>query len=60
MPSTSELQKQDYRQTIHKHLKEYKPIICIGTSRTVSLMTSKVMAAFDFAVNGDVGLQNFI
>lgn len=59
MPSTSELAEKTglSRQTIHKHLKEYKTHhLYLGQVEQFQFMTSKVMArVFDFAVNGDVG-----
>lgn len=59
MPTKSEIaiKSELSRQTIHKHLKDYKshPLF-MGELEQFRFMTSKVLAkVFHFAVNGDIG-----
>jgi hypothetical protein len=59
MPSKTEiaLKTELSRQTVHKHLNEYKEHpLYLGQIEQFRFMTSKVLArVFSFAVNGDIG-----
>lgn len=59
MPSKTEIavKTELSRQTVHKHLKEYKDHpLYLGQIEQFRFLTSKVLArVFDFAVNGDTG-----
>lgn len=59
MPTTMEIAQKAglSRQTIHKHLKEYKNhILYLNQVEQFRFMASKVLAkVFQFAVNGDIG-----